>query len=168
MRVFVLVTDMESVYRRKGIASRFVVSSLLISRSVRKDAVSCIYLKDNRTLISLYGSEIRQLRADEASAWGIIKKALKSRHRRPHTGVFIDRDVSLRDVVKKFKVDKVLARSNVGIDVMRAFSSLRAFMYITGYLGSLEVDHMQVVFGESMRPEQEVVVVNIICDRSLR
>ncbi len=154
------------IYRRRGVVSRFVVSSLLISRSIRRDSISCIYVKDRGRLISIYGSNIRQLRADEPSAWGIVRKAIKSSQRRPHTGVIVEDGVNIRDVIKKFRADKIFVRSNIGTDAFRAFSNVRSFIYLTGSTDIVSrADAYPIVFRSRLRPEQEVTIINIICDR---
>ncbi|NPB00821.1 MAG: hypothetical protein GXO10_05550 [Crenarchaeota archaeon] len=167
MRIFVLVSDEKNIVCRKGVVSRFVVSSLLISRSIRRNAISCIYLEDRCRAIFLYGSSIRQLRADEASAWGIVRKALKSSHKRPHTGVIVENLKNLEEIVKKFKVDKILKRSSIGVEVEKAVKNVNSFIYITCLSTELKFSSGTPIFFRSrLRPEQEVAVINILCDRA--
>ncbi len=166
MRIFVLIGNENEIINRKGVVSRFVVSSLLISRSIRRNAIACIFLKDLKKAILLYGSNIRQLRADEASAWGIIRKAIKSSHRRPHTGVIVEKVSEIDNIVKKFKVDKIFLRSNTGIDIEQTVRKVRSFIYLTSLDSKVQYcDAIPIFFKSKLRPEQEVAVINILCDR---
>ncbi|NPA70128.1 MAG: hypothetical protein GXO26_04905 [Crenarchaeota archaeon] len=167
MRIFVLIGEENEIINRKGIVSRFVVASLLISRSIRRNAISCIFLNNIKKAIFLYGSNIRQLRADESSAWGIIRKAIKSSHKRPHSGVLVEKVNDIEDILKKFKVSKIFVRSNIGVDVEKAILGTGSFIYLTSLSSSIHYrEAIPIFFRSNLRPEQEVVIINILCDRA--
>ncbi len=168
VRVFILVTTSRDLNYRRGIHARFIVSSLMISRSIRRDSISCIYVRDIRRVLIFYGSTIRQLRADEASAYGIINKALKSRSRRPHSGVVVEDDVDIQDIVKKFRTDKYLIKSSIGHDIENVLRGVKSITYITYISQNIEdfYDRFERVrFLRNLKPEQEVAIINILLDR---
>lgn len=87
MRRIVVVSKREALARNPFIFAKVLTASFLISNSIRKDVV--LYLKLDDKVIRFDGSRLRHLRADELSAWGIIKKALSSKSRSPHPGVSV-------------------------------------------------------------------------------
>ncbi len=168
VRIFTLITTSRDIVQRKGIHARFVVASLMISRSIRRDAIACIYVRDLKKLIMFYGSSIRQLRADEASAYGILNKAIKSKSRKPHSGVTVEFNTDIDYVIKKFNIDLCIVKSNIGeeiYNVLKRFNK-KSILYITGLVDyELNIDCIKARFIRNLRPEQEVSLINIILDR---
>lgn len=172
-RCFVLITSLNDVVNEPGIHSRALVSSLLISRSIRRDTVFILLLREGYA-IYFYGNRIKQLRADESSAFGIINKSLKfvkdGREGTPHSGVY----------VKKLSIDKVLNHRYV-CRICSELSKLpkvelsklsTPFIYVTAYptFKPSEIDLLRTYDFRSIEgtsnllPEQEFVVVNNIFD----
>ncbi len=178
MRLFVLLTSRELIERRKGIHARFIVGSLLVSRSIRRDSVACLYLAEGYAIL-FYGSKIRHLRADEASAFGIVRKALrKLESRNPHPGVYTYRTDLLSTIRRAGGDSMILVRDDrlgrpIG-DIMRSFSPrFSSIVYITCLCEFREL--MEVIlkcsntvlvrFPRRLSPEQEVVILNILLDQ---
>ncbi len=179
MRVFILLTSSRLVQERRGVHARFLVASLMISRSIRRDAVCCLYLRDAGYALLFYGSKIRQLRADEPSAFGIINKAIKmlGKVKSPHSGVYI-LQADIRDIVRKFYTDAIFVRDDKhGKKISEFLSSHekipRSFTYIT-YVEDSEstiepVEKcIKISFPKSYSPEQEVVILNMLIDNKVR
>jgi len=173
-----LVTSQNDITRLKGTHSRFLVASLLISRSIRRDSICCFYLHPEQYAILFYGSKMRQLRADEASAFGIINKAVRSlrKVKTPHSGVIIYR-MDLESLLRRQRVDVILVRDDrrghdVGKVIQNFKGKVSSIMYVT-YLqenpelwkvldSDLRVEYVR--FPRRYSPEQEVTIVNMLLD----
>jgi len=170
----VLVTSTRKVEERKGPHARFVVSALLISRSIRRDSVACLYLSDAECAIMFYGSKMRHLRADESSAFGIIRKALRKLNvKNPHPGVYIYK-TDLTSLIRKVGLSVILLRDDRASEpiheAIRKVSRSSSLVYITGFESQLSVslDDFKVTrvkFPCRLNPEQEVTIVNILLDQ---
>ncbi len=171
-----MLTSREVIESRRGPHARFIVSSLLISRSIRRDSIACLYLKEGLAVM-FYGSKIRHLRADESSAFGIIRKALRKLSvRNPHPGVYIHR-TDLCSVIRHLGTESIVMMRDdkLGLPIDRALCSLSgkfSLAYITS-IDSVHVDSSAlrlfkprfVKFPRPLSPEQEVAIVNIMLDQ---
>ncbi len=165
-----LITSTRHVQELRGVHSRFVVASLMISRSIRRDTVACLYLQDVGYAILVHGSKIRQLRADEASAFGIINKAIKSigKTRSPHSGVTITQ-ADLRTLFRRFPRPVLVRDDKSSRSIEETVKGLSSISYVTSIfdevsLCEIEGEVMLVRFPRRYSPEQEVTIVNILLD----
>ncbi|GEM_PF-2784225 len=171
MRVFVLITSTRQVQELRGIHSRFIVASLMISRSIRRDAVACLYLQDIEHAVLFHGSKIRQLRADEASAFGIINKAIKSigKTRSPHSGVTIMK-TDLKSLLRRFPRPVLVRDDRSSKNIEEIAKTLSDITYITSMQREVtqhEIDdYVSVRFPRQYSPEQEVTIINILMDHA--
>ncbi len=78
MRVFILSINSGNVKRTLPVVTRCLVASLLLSHGIRKDAQFILYMPDIGKAVKFVGGTIRQLRADEQSASGILLKGFRA------------------------------------------------------------------------------------------
>jgi len=88
----------ESVKNSLPLIVNTITSSLLISHGVRKDTVLHMFFNEDEVNLTFIGSQIRQLRPDEQSVKGILRKAklalergISKRSRKVHAGVIVSR-----------------------------------------------------------------------------
>jgi len=87
VRKILLLSTMRAYEEDPYVFAKSLVSAFLISNSIRRDVTFYLVLDDR--VMRFEGSRLRQLRADELTAWGIIRKAVRSRSKHPHPGVFV-------------------------------------------------------------------------------
>jgi len=133
-----------------------------------------MYLREGYA-IEFLGSRIRQLRPDEASAFGIIRRAIDYLRRRdsgkPHSGVYVKK-LSLNDLLSISSTLQKFYSESYGRSVINL--KLRNFTFITcidRYLDQ-EVkefrsrDFTPITFPKRYSPEQEIVLINYFADLS--
>ena len=178
MRKFLVITSTPLIDKYFGIHARILVASLLISRSIRRNSILYLYLSDVDTIIKFVGDKMRQLRADEYSAFGIIEKAIKYLKRKgfgkPHDGVFIEKK-SIEDVLSGTKL--ILVKSSQGLLLSNVLSKLCVdnVLYVT-YVENLGKDIREILnlkkiqnflaikFPKDYLPEQEIVIIHNVLD----
>ncbi len=116
MRHIVLVTTRGAVDEGPDIAAKSLVAALLVSNDVRRDTEFVIVLEEKALIFR--GRNIRQLRADERSAFGIIEKALRSRRRFPHPGVAVEAVEDPMKYMRRFPKPRLLASPSGGPPVV--------------------------------------------------
>ena len=123
MRTLVFVMRRADAERRPLIA-RTLTYGLLVSHGIRVDArlVFLIIEDDNKARrIVMTGAKMRHLRADEGTAWGIFRRALR-RLGRAHWGVHVslvdDAASALRELLDG--ADRVFVIGRGGIPLDRA------------------------------------------------
>jgi len=174
MRRFILITSRKLVYDEPGIHARCLVAALLISRSIRKDSVFYMYLREGFT-IEFHGSKIRQLRADEASAFGIINKAIKEIEKRsPHTGVYIKRENFSKLLSRTSSNLKLFSSTLPGSKKLSEVKLVSDITYVTTIddYNTQEIEELTnkeflaITFPKKYTPEHEFVVINNLIDIS--
>jgi len=172
MRRFILITSRKLVYEEPGIHARCLVASLLISRSIRKDSIFYMYLREGYT-IEFHGSKIRQLRADEASAFGIINKAIKEIEKRsPHTGVYIRREDFSKLISRTLSTLRIYSSNLPGSKRISEINFVNDITFVTvidnyehSELNELRNrDFIAISFPKKYTPEHEFVIINNLID----
>ncbi len=133
-----------------------------------------MYLREGY-VIEFLGSRIRQLRPDEASAFGIIRRAIDYLRRRasgkPHSGVYV-RKMNLNDLLATLSTSQKFYSESYGRSIINV--EFRSFTFITcidKYLDQ-EVkefrsrDFVPITFPKRYSPEQEIVLINYFADLS--
>lgn len=94
---FLCAFNYSDLFKNKGLIARCIAYALLISHGIRKDTSINILIRGygkDYSLIRLIGRELRHLRPDERTIWGILNKALirprtSLKELRVHWGVYI-------------------------------------------------------------------------------
>ncbi|RLE55104.1 MAG: hypothetical protein DRJ40_09110 [Thermoprotei archaeon] len=98
MRHIVLLTTLDSIERNYPTYIRCIVASLLLSHTIRRDTTLHLVLPREGFHVKFVGSKLRQLRADEQSAGGLLRKVIRylresagysSRTRQLHSGIYV-------------------------------------------------------------------------------
>ena len=124
---FLCILDHDEIFLNRSLITRCIAYALLMSHSIRRDTSMTILLRTHDTydVIFLVGNKLRQLRPDERSTWGILRKALKRLNvskkllSRAHWGVYTLRDVSSQDIQKlKSNYKCVIITEYIGKDIL--------------------------------------------------
>ncbi len=158
MRHIVLVTTLEAVLESPDVAAKSLVAALLVSNDVRRDTEFVIVLED-KALVFM-GRSIRQLRADERSAFGIIEKALRSRKRFPHTGVAVEAVQDPVKYIRRFPRPRLLAASRSGLPAVPS----PPFTLVVPWKRDLARQWDEDATGSLMYPHHTIAVAHWIAD----
>ncbi len=153
MRYIILLTSRDALYGYPDIVAKSLVAALLVSNDVRRDTTFTILLEDRA--IHFMGRGIRQLRADERSAFGIVEKALRSRKRSPHPGVAVEPVQDQAKYVRGFPKPRLLASSPSSILAVPTppFTLVvpwksQARVPVDGITGALKYPHHTIVIAQ--------------------
>ena len=182
MRYFILVTTLNDLEQNLPTYVRCLVASLLLSHSIRKDTTLGILLPEETSYIEFLGSKIRQLRADEQSASGIVLKAIRGVEstskvciRQVHPGVLV-RKLSksitrLSDLVKPTPPSTYLVLSRSGKKNIKLSSKLRSVILMIPIYEDLlryvklPTEAVNFIERPTISVEHLIVLMNTILDR---
>ena len=180
-RIFIVVIQNVSEFKEYyPVFSRCISAALMISHGLRKDASIFFYFLTENVVIRFFGERLRQIRPDEQSLYGIIKKIIRfvesnRLKKRLHTGILASRG-SLYEYIKVDRQTYILVEDSKGIDIRRiAFINPSKVIYITSLSKNITNIFMKFAKNsnfyniktsvQSLFPDSLIVLVNNELDR---
>lgn len=169
MREFSLLIPSKIIYSEEvGIATRFIVGSLMLSHEIRRDSKVNIII-DREICITFNGKTMRNVRPDESSLSGIIKAGLRKIGKKVLPGVMVSR-INLEDFLNRVKATKLYYSERAG----KIQDTPNEFFIIFQY-PKLEIEELLLKMNfssiklskKSLFPDQAVVILNNKLDRKL-
>ncbi len=141
-RIFIVVIQNISEFKEYyPVFSRCISTALMISHGLRKDTAIFFYFLVENVIIRIFGEKLRQIRPDEQSLYGIIKKIMRfiesnQLKKRLHTGILASRG-NLYEYVKIDRQTYILIEDAKGIDIRQiVFINPSKIIYITSLLNN--------------------------------
>jgi len=176
----VIIRNIDEFKEYYPVFSRCISSSFMISHGLRENVLLFFYFLSEKTIIRFLGNRLRQIRPDEQSLYGIIKKIIRfvesdRKKGRLHTGILAYRG-NLHNFLRLDKQTYILVEDNKGIDIRKLkISKPSRVIYIVS-LSYLDFNTIKkMVRGnnilrvktsiESLFPDNLIVLVNNELDR---
>ena len=172
MRSFILLARKTDLASNRGLLTRFIAGSLLLSHGTRKDVWAAV-LFDDEVLVSFEGWAMRNVRLDEQSLSGILRAGLRRAEegKKPRVlqGVSAKRadiaDLAPRLPGRRFFFDGPGSTHGIGADISVVFCCKGIDHGVSDWLKSSGFDPLRLG-ARRLTADQAAVIVNNAIDRS--